>query len=60
LQVILCLGETLEERQSQRTESILESQLTGTLADLDAATLRNVVLAYEPVWAIGTGQNATS
>jgi triosephosphate isomerase len=53
------LGETLEERQNQRTEAVLESQLTGSLADLDAAALRNVVLAYEPVWAIGTGQNAT-
>jgi triosephosphate isomerase len=59
LQVILCLGETLEERQADRTEAVLESQLTGSLAGLDAAALRHVVLAYEPVWAIGTGHNAT-
>jgi triosephosphate isomerase len=59
LQVILCLGETLAERQADRTEAVLESQLTGSLAGLDAAALTHVVLAYEPVWAIGTGHNAT-
>jgi triosephosphate isomerase len=59
LEVILCLGETLEERQADRTEAVLASQLNGSLAGLDAAALRHVVLAYEPVWAIGTGQNAT-
>ena len=59
LEVILCLGETLEERQTNRTEAVLDSQLNGSLAGVDAAELRHVVLAYEPVWAIGTGQNAT-
>lgn len=59
LEVILCLGETLEERQANRTEAVLESQLNGSLAGLDAAGLHRVVLAYEPVWAIGTGVNAT-
>jgi triosephosphate isomerase len=59
LEVIVCLGETLEERQANRTEAVLETQLTGSLAGLDAALLRRMVLAYEPVWAIGTGQNAT-
>jgi triosephosphate isomerase len=59
LHVILCLGETLDERKADRTEAVLDSQLTGSLAGLDAAGLRRVVLAYEPVWAIGTGVNAT-
>lgn len=59
LEVILCLGETLEERQSQRTETVLETQLNGSLAGIEANSLRRLVLAYEPVWAIGTGQNAT-
>jgi triosephosphate isomerase len=59
LHVILCLGETLEERLASQTESVLDTQLNGSLAGLDAKALRHVVLAYEPVWAIGTGQNAT-
>ena len=59
LHVILCVGETLDERQADRTEAVLEAQLNGSLAGLDAAGLRRVVLAYEPVWAIGTGVNAT-
>jgi triosephosphate isomerase len=59
LEVILCLGETLAERQAGRTEAVLQGQLSAALEGLDAAALRRVVLAYEPVWAIGTGQNAT-
>ena len=59
LQVILCIGETLAERLADQTEAVLETQLTGSLAGLDAAAMTKVVLAYEPVWAIGTGQNAT-
>jgi triosephosphate isomerase len=59
LQAILCVGETLAERQGDRTEAVLVTQLDGSLAGLDAADLAKVVLAYEPVWAIGTGQNAT-
>ncbi len=59
LHVILCLGETQEERKADRTAAVLDAQLTGSLAGLDAAGLRRVVLAYEPVWAIGTGVNAT-
>jgi triosephosphate isomerase len=59
LHVILCLGETLDERQTNRTDFILEQQLAGSLAAVDAASLSRLVLAYEPVWAIGTGHNAT-
>jgi triosephosphate isomerase len=59
LRVILCVGEALEERQADRTEAVLAAQLSGSLAGVEAAALANVVLAYEPVWAIGTGVNAT-
>jgi triosephosphate isomerase len=59
LQVILCVGETLEEREANRTEGVLNEQLTGGLAEVSAEALGGVVLAYEPVWAIGTGRNAT-
>jgi triosephosphate isomerase len=59
LQVILCLGETLAERQAGQTASVLANQLDGSLAGVDAAGLARMVLAYEPVWAIGTGQVAT-
>lgn len=59
LEVILCVGETLEERQSKRTETVVARQLTRGLAGVARADLARVTLAYEPVWAIGTGQNAT-
>lgn len=56
---IVCVGETLEERESGRTFAVLESQLTGSLAEIPAERAAEVVLAYEPVWAIGTGKTAT-
>jgi triosephosphate isomerase len=59
LTVILGVGETLEERQRNRTEAILDRQLTAGVADLPATALDRLVIAYEPVWAIGTGHNAT-
>ena len=59
LRPILCVGETLEERDSGRTEAVLERQLEGALAGHSAADLPGLALAYEPVWAIGTGRNAT-
>jgi triosephosphate isomerase len=59
LEVILCLGETRAERQANHTEAVLATQLDAGLAGLDAAGMSRVVLAYEPVWAIGTGQHAT-
>ncbi|MES1227384.1 MAG: triose-phosphate isomerase, partial [Armatimonadota bacterium] len=57
---ILCVGETLAEREQGITESVIESQLKGALAGLDAAELYGMVVAYEPVWAIGTGQTCES
>jgi triosephosphate isomerase len=59
LKVILCLGETLDERKAHHTKEVLHKQLTGSLAGVMATMLTNIVLAYEPVWAIGTGLNAT-
>lgn len=56
---VLCIGETLEERESQRTYRVLETQLTGAFAGITAAEASRVVIAYEPVWAIGTGKTAT-
>lgn len=59
LRAIVCVGETLEERDGGREKDVLESQLRGSLAGVTAAQMNDVVVAYEPVWAIGTGRNAT-
>ena len=59
LKPIVCIGETLEEREGNQTEAVLGKQLEDGLKDLDAATVAAMVLAYEPVWAIGTGKTAT-
>ncbi|HEU4657966.1 MAG TPA: triose-phosphate isomerase [Capillimicrobium sp.] len=59
LQPILCVGETDDERASAETERTLRGQLTAGLAEVDTRRLGEVVVAYEPVWAIGTGQVAT-
>src|SRR5690606_18046645 len=56
---IVCIGETLAERDAGKVEAVLETQLRGSLADIPASDLESVVLAYEPVWAIGTGRTAT-
>ncbi|MCR4437488.1 MAG: triose-phosphate isomerase [bacterium] len=56
---IVCIGETLGQRQASQTLQVLESQLRGALQGFSAEQLRGVVIAYEPVWAIGTGVNAT-
>ena len=60
LAVILCVGETLQQRQANQTEQVLDSQMQGSLAGIDAATFATFVIAYEPVWAIGTGVTATT
>lgn len=57
---IVCIGETLAERESGRTLQIVTRQLTSALDGFDAAQVARFVIAYEPVWAIGTGRNATS
>lgn len=56
---IVCIGETLEERDSGNAESVVATQLEHSLAELTASDLVRIVLAYEPVWAIGTGRTAT-
>ncbi len=59
LDVILCVGETLDERQKGITEKVVETQVRAGLASVDAPAMTRVTIAYEPVWAIGTGKNAT-
>lgn len=56
LEVILCIGESLEEREADKTFEVLERQLAGSLKDLP---LDEITIAYEPIWAIGTGKTAT-
>lgn len=60
LTVIFCIGETLAEREAEQTFAVLKRQLTGGLAGIDALQLASVIIAYEPVWAIGTGKTATN
>ena len=57
---IMCIGETLEERERNETLAVLDRQLKGGLEGVAGERLHSVVIAYEPVWAIGTGRNATS
>jgi triosephosphate isomerase len=59
LQAIFCVGELLSDRQSGQTELILDGQMNGGMDGVDEAAMADVVIAYEPVWAIGTGQTAT-
>ena len=56
---ILCIGETLHERREQQTATVVSGQLEAAIHDLDTESLRRLVIAYEPVWAIGTGKVAT-
>ncbi len=60
LKVIFCIGEVLEERENGTQNEVVKAQLEGSLFDLTAEQFANVILAYEPVWAIGTGKTATA
>jgi len=59
LEAILCVGETLEEREAGFTEKIVEGQMRSGLKDVSEGHMKRVTIAYEPVWAIGTGKTAT-
>lgn len=59
LKPILCVGETEDERKKKKTESVLETQLKACLKNVSENQIKNVMVAYEPVWAIGTGKTAT-
>ncbi len=59
LMPVLCVGETLAEREGGKTEEVLERQFRGGVAALTGAEFSRIILAYEPVWAIGTGRTAT-
>ena len=56
---IVCVGETLEEREASATERVLERQFLGGFAGLTPPEFSRIIIAYEPVWAIGTGRTAT-
>ena len=60
LKPIVCVGETLAQREGGQTDKIVGDQIAGSLADLDNSQLKDMVIAYEPVWAIGTGKTATT
>ena len=60
LKPIICVGETLEEREGGKVEEVLVRQTTEAFKDIDKDALENIVVAYEPVWAIGTGKTATA
>lgn len=59
LKPVLCIGELLEERESGKTADVVKEQTIAGLKDVSAEDMKNVVIAYEPVWAIGTGKTAT-
>jgi triosephosphate isomerase len=59
LTVIVCVGETLTEREAGNAENVVKTQLHGGLSSLTANDLERIIIAYEPVWAIGTGKTAT-
>ena len=60
LKPIVCVGETLAEREGNQTEKVLEKQVRGSLAGITKEQIAETIVAYEPVWAIGTGKTATT
>lgn len=60
LKPIICVGELLSERESGKTEEVVGTQIRGAFEGIDKSELENIVVAYEPVWAIGTGKTATA
>jgi triosephosphate isomerase len=60
LKPIVCVGETLQEREADQMEKVLQTQVTGSLAGLSKDQMEETIVAYEPVWAIGTGKTASA
>ena len=60
LKVIFCIGESLEEREANKQNEVVKAELEGSVFNLTAEEFKNVIIAYEPIWAIGTGKTATS
>ena len=60
LKVIFCCGETLAEREANRQNEVVKAELEGSVFNLTAEEWKSIILAYEPIWAIGTGKTATS
>lgn len=60
LKIIFCCGETLEEREANKQNEVVKAELEGSVFNLSEDEWKNIILAYEPIWAIGTGKTATS
>lgn len=60
LKVIFCIGESLEEREANKQNDVVKAELEGSVFNLSAEEFKNIIIAYEPIWAIGTGKTATS
>ena len=60
LKVIFCIGESLEEREADKQNDVVKAELEGSVFNLSAEEFANIIIAYEPIWAIGTGKTATA